>query len=420
MSELTFKEWAHNTGALFSSDISELEGVTVGIDAEEYLAGLLISEQREPLLPALGGLPFSLRDRVDQDIEHFSDAGIRPMFVFNGLDLACKDRASILRSSLRATENLESAWSIYDSGKGDEAVKAFGRACRFDVLQYGNTQVVNVERIGTHRIYHILRNLMAHLHGKGVRVFTAPYAAASQLVYMEENDVISAIQGSASPLVFGADQVILDFDWNDEKKFHFCSIERVTEKLGVSKEQFNDICLLSGASILQTLPELEAEHDRTRFESARMLLQRSGNDAVAACVSRVYEEMRTLAQCLALSFTDNSIGKGPRVLDPASQGALRNQACRQYARQWRGLTKQLRISSSRHPRVHWPAPSERTILLPLSRPCRPTCAQLADEARCSRDSTAGWRTVSRVPRSRLEQAFASKGTVSDRDHESAT
>lgn len=68
---------------------------------------------------------------MDEDLQRFQDAGIEVTFVFNGVDLACKDRANILKSSARATETLESAWRIYDSGKGDEAVSAFGKACKF-------------------------------------------------------------------------------------------------------------------------------------------------------------------------------------------------------------------------------------------------------------------------------------------------
>ena len=126
---LPFKQWAFKEVAYHTSDIAELRDHSIGIDAEEYLAGLLVTNSREPLLPALGGLPFSLKQRVDEDLARFREAGIKANFVFNGLDLACRDRASILRGSARATETLESAWRIYDAGKGDEAVSAFGRAC---------------------------------------------------------------------------------------------------------------------------------------------------------------------------------------------------------------------------------------------------------------------------------------------------
>lgn len=134
---LAFKDWALKEAAYWTFGIEQLRGSKLGIDAEEYLAGLLIAQNREPLLPALGGLPFSLKQRVDEDVQRFHDAGIQPTFVFNGLDLACRDRSSILKASLRATETLDSAWRIYDAGKGDEAVSAFGRACECCLGFYG-------------------------------------------------------------------------------------------------------------------------------------------------------------------------------------------------------------------------------------------------------------------------------------------
>ena len=127
---LPFKDWALKEAAYYTDNLSALRGDVLGIDAEEYLAGLLIAQNREPLLPALGGLPFSLRQRVDDDLQRFRDAGVSVMFVFNGLDLACRDRGSIFKGAARAAETLESAWRIYDAGKGDEAVSAFGRACK--------------------------------------------------------------------------------------------------------------------------------------------------------------------------------------------------------------------------------------------------------------------------------------------------
>lgn len=126
---LGFKEWALKEAAYWNDDLKDLHGTRIGIDAEEYLTSFLISK-KEPLLPALGGLPFSLKSRVDEDLQHFTDAGIEPVFVFNGLDQACNDRASILKSSVKASDILDSAWKIYDAGRADESVATFGMACK--------------------------------------------------------------------------------------------------------------------------------------------------------------------------------------------------------------------------------------------------------------------------------------------------
>lgn len=133
---LGFKEWALKEAAYWNDDIEDLRGLKVGIDAEEYLAGFLVS-RKEPLLPALGGLPFSLKLRVDEDLQRFREAGIEVTFVFNGLEPACRDRANILKASNKASETLDTAWRIYDAGRADDAVAAFGLACEFGHAQTG-------------------------------------------------------------------------------------------------------------------------------------------------------------------------------------------------------------------------------------------------------------------------------------------
>jgi hypothetical protein len=128
---MAFKEWARSEGMLMSGDVAEFRDATVGFDAEDYLNSLLNNvSTREPLLPALGGLPFALRQHVDRDLSNLEDAGIKALFMFNGLDIACRDRKSIMRESQKATKTLDEAWSVYDLGRGDDAVVAFGKACK--------------------------------------------------------------------------------------------------------------------------------------------------------------------------------------------------------------------------------------------------------------------------------------------------
>ena len=129
---LTFKEWAANEGIITSAALEQLRKARIGIDADDYLRTLLTaSPPREPLLPALGGLPLSFYERIDEDLERFREAGIQPVFIFNGLDYACKDRTTILRESRKASSTLNEAWNVYGDGKGEEAVLAFGKACQY-------------------------------------------------------------------------------------------------------------------------------------------------------------------------------------------------------------------------------------------------------------------------------------------------
>ena len=128
-SAFAFKAWATSEQVITTSTVEQFNGKRIGIDAEDYLHSLLIAGNREPLLPALGGKPFCLLRRVDEDVEGFRAAGIEPLFIFNGLDVACRDRASILGESRKASNVLNEAWQIYDQGRGEEAVLQFGKAC---------------------------------------------------------------------------------------------------------------------------------------------------------------------------------------------------------------------------------------------------------------------------------------------------
>ena len=126
---LAFKDWAVKEVIVQLTPIERFKGRRIGIDAEDYCHSLLVFENREPLLPAHGGRPFSFNKRVDEDLQSFRDAGIEPVFVFGGLDLACKDRSSILNEGRRASIILNEAWETYDQAQGEDAVKKFGRTC---------------------------------------------------------------------------------------------------------------------------------------------------------------------------------------------------------------------------------------------------------------------------------------------------
>ena len=126
-----FRDWARAEALESYASLDQLHSCYVAIDAESYLTTLLTTTAtREPLLPALGGLPFALQKHIDDDLANFKQAEITPVFVFNGLDVASRDRVMIAREAKKAAAVLGEAWSIYDQGKGDEAVVAFGKACK--------------------------------------------------------------------------------------------------------------------------------------------------------------------------------------------------------------------------------------------------------------------------------------------------
>ena len=136
---LAFKTWLKDEVNYIVTPLEPFNGKTIGIDAEDYLYSLLSpgGQAPEPLLPAHGGNGFTIMKRIDEDLVRFRDAGITPWFVFNGLDLASRDRASILHESRKATTTLNDAWQVYDRGEGEGAVAGFGKACESTIPMAG-------------------------------------------------------------------------------------------------------------------------------------------------------------------------------------------------------------------------------------------------------------------------------------------
>lgn len=126
-----FRDFAANERITNTGPIDQLKEKHVVIDAEDFLEIILTSQaSREPLLPALGGLPFALRKHVDVHLASFDEHNITPTFIFEGLDLACKDRSTIARDSRLAARSLDEAWNLYSQSRPDEAVLGFGKSCR--------------------------------------------------------------------------------------------------------------------------------------------------------------------------------------------------------------------------------------------------------------------------------------------------
>ena len=140
----TFKDWVRAESLDSHCTIDQFQGAAIAIDGDEYLDTLLTKNlTREPLLPALGGLPFALEKHVDDDLKNFAAYDITPIFAFNGLQVASKDKAIVMREARKAAKDLDEAWSIYDQGRGEEAVNAFGKACEYLCKLCGNRVMSN-------------------------------------------------------------------------------------------------------------------------------------------------------------------------------------------------------------------------------------------------------------------------------------
>ena len=138
-----------------------LKDAVVGIDAYHYLQKALASQLKEPLVPALGGFPFSLKTTIQQDMEEFRKAGIKPVFVFSGISPSPSEKPfSISDESVKLRTR---AWELYDKGQAMDAVDAFGQA-------------------GVIPARELLRSVMRVLRDQDVDFQVAPYSAWPQVL----------------------------------------------------------------------------------------------------------------------------------------------------------------------------------------------------------------------------------------------
>lgn len=109
---------------LQTSPLSLLKGTTVGVEASHFLDQYLKPySKKEPLLPALGGFPFTLQHAIERDLDALSEADITTVFVFSGLEFATQVPDSDV--DLESASLVEQAWNFYDQGQAGKAVNAF-------------------------------------------------------------------------------------------------------------------------------------------------------------------------------------------------------------------------------------------------------------------------------------------------------
>ena len=78
-----FNEWAASAQLGHTDSFVELNDRRLGIEAEDFIANILTTAPtKEPLLPALGGLPFALEEIIIQQVTTLKD---HQEVIFGGL-----------------------------------------------------------------------------------------------------------------------------------------------------------------------------------------------------------------------------------------------------------------------------------------------------------------------------------------------
>eukprot|EP01068_Selenidium_serpulae_P016438 Selendium_serpulae@DN6298_c0_g1_i2.p1 len=208
--------------------LDELQGLRVGIDVVFWLRSLW--QLKEPFTLAIGGLPPHLFGILDEQIRLLSEKSIKAVFVFQGM----QPRTHSLFTSTES--DMDQAWKLYAAGDEKKALDLFSQASsrvNTDSLQF---------------IFHYLKS-------KGCECLQAPYLAAAQLAYLIQHDLLDAVFGLPSILLYDVPRAIISINLQQDE-FEFVELNYLLTKWGIRKDQFISACLLAGTEYCRTFPYL--------------------------------------------------------------------------------------------------------------------------------------------------------------------
>jgi hypothetical protein len=111
-----------------ASRLDDLKGYVVAIEATWYFQNLLDTPpSKEPLLPALGGLPLALKSHIEADLNQWEKAGLIPYFIFDGLSIIGEEDIS-MKAAKESGDRILEAWRLYCNNQATDAVSAFGNS----------------------------------------------------------------------------------------------------------------------------------------------------------------------------------------------------------------------------------------------------------------------------------------------------
>ena len=221
-----------------------------------------------------------LKEDLREDLLELKDAGVKPIFVFPGLDYVNKSPSD--SQSLETTRAAESAWQKYRSKKEEDVVKEFSKA--------------------KYPIDTLFRYLQELLIENGIEFLVAPFSAVAQLAYMVKvsDDYIDAVWGSTEHFLFGVDKVITNIKIPSDKSakvtFDWISKAACEERLKVPPEVMRDAQLLCGTSFSLPFPILERQAltKPISLNDAITMLNPAGRSVLQLCT--MYREDAAVSQ----------------------------------------------------------------------------------------------------------------------------
>lgn len=206
---------------------------------------------------------FASRLQIEKDLKTLEKAGVKPVFVFSGINPQERERPFQL-DDMRSWRRGQ-AWEHYEQGRVPQAQAEFGSSS--PVLPADVLRVV-------HRLF----------KQRSVEFIVAPYLAWAQLVYLERHEraYVHSIYGSNELFMFdGIDRIILDVNFGSST-ISFASKMAILGDMGVSNDQFLDLSILAGFESSPTFPAIDPREFNLRSVIELVKQRGTGVTAVLA------------------------------------------------------------------------------------------------------------------------------------------
>eukprot|EP01006_Ploeotia_vitrea_P042150 TRINITY_DN66608_c10_g1_i2.p1 TRINITY_DN66608_c10_g1~~TRINITY_DN66608_c10_g1_i2.p1 ORF type:complete len:825 (-),score=29.71 TRINITY_DN66608_c10_g1_i2:68-2485(-) len=217
--------------------LSKLKDTTLCVDGHHWLKGL--NNIDEPWHMAMGGLPLGLTAAVDEELQKFKKANIKPFFVFNGINpsqqhVENKTPGWVHAQGVAQYRKREEAWDLYAKGQIEAAKTAFATA---------GSSLTSAD---------FLTALLSYLRSEHVSFFRAPYLAWAQMAWFvsQRGAIADCVYGSEETLLFlgmvQVERLITRIDW-EARTFEWVSLKEILNSLGsLTHSQFVDCCIMAG------------------------------------------------------------------------------------------------------------------------------------------------------------------------------
>lgn len=219
-----------------TSSIEVLQNATVGIDVEHYLSRIY-TFKKEQFLAGIGGIPSSLKDYIQSDLQVFKEFNIRPIFIIPGLKIQLQTHDYKTNELSPQEHHLENTWNKINNKNN---------------LYTGGYNNLNNEsfRLFTDPlpISPMINDLIRQFIDNKIDYMVCPYDSSFQLSYLYQNNLIDSIYGSTDLLLTHIDKFILGMEFQS-KDFRFVDKAKILHELSLTERQFMDLSIMVGCNV---------------------------------------------------------------------------------------------------------------------------------------------------------------------------